>query len=96
MATPKSCRNWASSYLFELGGLDAIVFTAGIGENDKWTREEVCKGLEDFGVKIDPEKNKVRGKETLISADDSKVKVFVIPTNEELVLVREVNRKITS
>ena len=92
----KSCRNWASSYLFELGGLDTIVFTAGIGENDAWTREEVCKGLEEFGVKIDPVKNKVRGKETLISADDSKVKVFVIPTNEELVLVREVHQKVTS
>lgn len=92
----KSCRKWASSYLFELGGLDTIVFTAGIGENDAWTREEVCKGLEEFGVKIDPEKNKVRGKETLVSADDSKVKVYVIPTNEELVLVREVYRKVSA
>lgn len=92
----KSCRNWASSFLFELGGIDAISFTAGIGENDKWARAEICKGLEEFGVKIDPERNNVRGKETLISADDSKVKVYVIPTNEELVLVREVHQKVTS
>ena len=92
----KSCRKWASSFLFELGGIDAISFTAGIGENDKWARDEICKGLEEFGVKIDPERNNVRGKETLISADDSKVKVYVIPTNEELVLVREVNQKVSS
>ena len=92
----KSCRKWASSFLFELGGLDTIVFTAGIGENDAWTREAICNGLEGFGVKIDPERNKVRGKETLISADDSKVKVYIIPTNEELVLVREVYHKVTS
>jgi len=92
----KSARHWGSSFLFELGGLDMIVFTAGIGENDAWSREEICKGLEGFGVKIDPEKNKVRGKEAVISTDDSAVKVMVIPANEELVLVREVHRKVAS
>lgn len=92
----KSARHWASSYLFELGGLDTLVFTAGIGENDAWARAEICKGLEGFGVKIDPEKNKVRGKEAVISTDDSTVNVVVIPANEELVLVREVHRKVTA
>ena len=89
-----SARKWASSFLFEMGGVDAIVFTAGIGEYGTWVREAICEGLEEFGVKFDASKNSVRGKEAELSAADSKVKVFVIPANEELVLAREVYRKV--
>jgi len=90
-------RRWASSFLFDLGGLDAFVFTAGIGENGPELRASVCRGLEGFGLKIDPEKNAAcKGEEMEISTADSSVKVFVIPANEELVLAREVTRKISS
>lgn len=89
-------RRWASSFLFDLGGLDALTFTAGIGENGAPLREAICRGLEGFGVKLDPERNHAcRGTESEISADDSAVKVFVIPANEELVLAREVFRKLS-
>jgi acetate kinase len=72
-----------------MGGIDAIVFTAGIGENSDLVREAVCKDLEFLGVKFDPSKNKVRGKEAELTTPDSKVKVYVIPTNEELVIARD-------
>jgi acetate kinase len=89
-------RRWASSFLFELGGLDGFVFTAGIGENHPWLREAVCAGLEEFGLVLDHAKNEgCRGEEGEISAESSKVKVFVIPANEELVLAREVYRKVS-
>ncbi|MDR1782494.1 MAG: acetate kinase [Bacilli bacterium] len=78
------------SYFVKLGGLDAIVFTAGLGENSISFREMICEKLTDaLGVKLDKERNNVRGKETLISADDSKVKVYLIPTNEELVIAQD-------
>jgi acetate kinase len=90
-----SARKWAASYLFDLGGLDAMVFTAGIGENNPWLRAAICQELEEFGIKLDPEKNAACiAEEAEISAADSKVKIFVIPANEELVLAREVQRKI--
>ncbi|MGB6220282.1 acetate/propionate family kinase [Haloferula sp.] len=90
-------RRWASSFLFDLGGLDGLVFTAGIGENGAELRAAVCEGLEGFGLKIDSEKNAAcKGEEMEISTADSAVKVFVIPANEELVLAREVTRKISS
>ncbi len=78
-------------YMVSLGGCDAIVFTAGVGENQASHRAEICKALAFVGVKLDPEKNEamVRGKEGEISAPDSKIKVFVIPTNEELVIARD-------
>ena len=89
-------RRWASSFLFELGGLEGLVFTAGIGENNPWLREEVCGGLEELGISLDPERNEnLRGREGEISRAGAKVKVFVIPANEELVLAREVYRKIS-
>jgi len=69
-----------------------LVFTAGIGENSAATRESVCKGLEFMGVKIDPAKNNIRSKEAIVSTDDSKVKVLVVPTNEELMIARETKR----
>lgn len=89
-------RRWASSFLFPLGGLDSLVFTAGIGENNPWLRRAVCADLEDFGVHLDPTRNEAcRGTEALISTPDSPVKILVIPANEELVLAREVFRKLT-
>ena len=72
-----------------MGGADAIIFTAGVGENDKGIRAAVCEGLEYMGVKLDAEANNVRGKETVISAADSKVKVLLIPTNEELMIAMD-------
>ncbi len=92
-----SARQWAASYLFDLGGLDALVFTAGIGENNPWLREAICAGLEGFGVTLDPEKNNAcQAEEAIISTADSAVKIIVIPANEELVLAREVNRKVAT
>lgn len=78
------------SYFVQLGGLDALVFTAGLGENGVMFRELIVNKLtEALGVKIDTERNNVRGKETLISTDDSSAKVFLIPTNEELVIAQD-------
>jgi len=82
-------KKYIGAYAAAMGGLDVIVFTAGIGENSKETRSEACEGLEFLGVKIDPEKNKVRGKEAIISNNDSRVKVIVIPTNEELMIAKD-------
>ena len=72
-----------------MGGLDVIVFTAGIGENADMIREGCLKNLEFLGVYLDKEKNKQNGEIAEISKDDSKVKVFVIPTNEELMIAKE-------
>ena len=82
-------KKYIGAYAAAMGGVDAIVFTAGIGENSIETRVEVCAGLEFLGVKIDPGKNKVRGKEAIISDDNSEVKVMVIPTNEELMIAKD-------
>ncbi len=65
------------------------MFTAGVGENGYDVRENICKNLDFFGIKMDVEKNKVRGKEVDVSAADSKIKILVIPTNEELVIARD-------
>ena len=77
-----------------MNGLDAIVFTAGIGENNAQLREDVMKDMEFFGIKFDVEANKnfKRGEVNLISAPDSKVKVYMIPTNEELVIASDTER----
>ena len=77
------------SYIVAMGGADAIVFTGGIGENAGKYRAALCEKLEFMGVKLDPEKNKIRGEEVEISTPDSKIKVYVIPTNEELVIARD-------
>jgi len=82
-------KKYIGAYAAAMGGLDVIVFTAGIGENSQETRAEACEGLEFLGVKIDPEKNKVRAKEAIISNDNSRVKVMVIPTNEELMIAKD-------
>ena len=81
--------DYIAKYYVELEGCDAIVFTAGVGENSIHTRKEVIDGLKVLGIKIDEEANKVRGKEAKISSDDSSVLVYVIPTNEELMIARD-------
>ena len=87
----ESVRKFLGSYLVNLGGADAIVFTAGIGENTPDMRAAILENTEFLGIKIDDEKNKkaIRGAQMEISSDDSKIKVFVIPTNEELMIAKE-------
>lgn len=80
---------YIGSYAAAMNGVDAIVFTAGVGENAIDMRAKITAGIEYLGTKIDNEKNNVRGKEREISAPGSKVKVFIIPTNEELVIARD-------
>ncbi len=88
-----SARHWMGSYFLELNGADAIVFTAGMGEKDPAMRAAICANLENLGIVLDAEKNNsTRGKEAAIHSADSRVKIFVIPTNEELVVAREVKR----
>ena len=83
-------RKYIGSYAAAMGGVDAIVFTAGVGENSAEMRARIMDGLEDFlGTKLDPEANRIRGQETVISTPDSKVKVLVIPTNEELMIAQD-------
>jgi len=82
-------KKYIGAYAAAMGGVDVVVFTAGVGENQIGMRAEVCKGLEFLGVKFDEQKNKIRGEEAIISADDSKVKVVVIPTDEELMIATD-------
>lgn len=82
-------KKYIGSYIAVMNGVDAIVFTAGIGENSPEVREQIMEGFGFIGATIDPVANKVRGKETLISTPDSKVKVFCVPTNEELAICRD-------
>lgn len=82
-------RKYIGSYAAAMGGVDAIVFTAGLGENSVSMRDYICNGLEFLGTRIDPVRNNVRGQEQEISADGSKVKIYLIPTNEELVIARD-------
>lgn len=82
-------RKYIGAYGAAMGGVDAVVFTAGIGENSITTRENICDGLEFMGIKVDKEKNNTRGKAIDVSAEDSKVRVLVIPTNEELMIARD-------
>ena len=79
-------KKYVGAYAAAMGGVDAIIFTAGVGENDKAIRSMVCEGLEYMGVKLDAAANDVRGKESVISASDSKAKILLIPTNEELMI----------
>jgi acetate kinase len=88
-----SARHWIGSYFFEMGGADAIVFTAGIGENDFAIRSGICAGLEGLGIELDSALNaNTRATETVLSKPSSRVKLLVIPTNEELVVARETKR----
>ena len=90
----KKVADYIGSYYGYMGGADAIIFTAGIGENSSETRKAICNRLEEaFGIKIDEARNlAARGHNALISADDSKIKVLVIPTNEEIMIARDVMR----
>ena len=83
---------YIGAYTAAMNGVDAIAFTAGVGENDKAARKEICNYLGYLGVKIDDKANDVRGKNAVISAADSKVKVMLLPTNEELAIARETLR----
>jgi acetate kinase len=82
-------KKYIGAYAAAMGGVDIIVFTAGVGENQTGMRKEVCDGLEFLGVKFDEKKNAVRGEEAIISADDSAVTVCVIPTDEELMIATD-------
>jgi acetate kinase len=83
-------KKYIGAYTAALGGVDAVVFTAGVGENQTSTREKSCEGLEYLGIKIDVAKNAtVHGEEAIISTPDSKVKVVVVPTDEEIVIARD-------
>ena len=82
-------KKYIGAYAAAMNGVDIIVFTAGVGENQIGMRVDACAGLDYLGVKIDEERNNVRGKETIISADDSKVKVVLVPTDEEIVIARD-------
>ena len=92
LALDKFCyevAKYVGAYAAALNGIDVLTFTAGVGENDHVVRASVCEYLGFMGVKLDPEKNKVRGKEMLISTPDSKVQVWVVPTNEELMIAQD-------
>ena len=84
-----SVKKLIGAYAAAMGGVDAVIFTAGVGENGPDTRAAATAGLEFMGIKIDAEKNKVRGKEQDVSTDDAKVRVLVIPTNEELMIAMD-------
>lgn len=83
---------YIGQYIISLGGVDIITFTGGVGENGYETRERICKYLEFLGLKLDIEKNTMKGEERLVSTEDSKIKVYVIPTNEELMIARDTKR----
>ena len=72
-----------------MGGIDVLTFTAGVGEKGPISRKAICEQLEFLGVKIDEERNEVKGEEREISAPDSRVKIYIVPTNEELMIARE-------
>ena len=84
-------RKYIGAYLAAMNGADAIVFTGGIGENSAEVRGEICEGLSGLGIELDPERNFAHnvGREGLISVDTSRVAVYVIPTNEELLIARD-------
>lgn len=85
----KKIVDYIAAYYVELGGCDAIIFTAGLGENSISTRKQILEKLAVLGIKIDDERNDVRGKEQLITADNSKIPAYIIPTNEELMIATD-------
>jgi acetate kinase len=90
-------RHWMGAYYLQLNGADALVFTAGIGENQSGLRQAICANLEQLGIRLDPTLNaQTRAAEAVISSPESRVKIMVIPTNEELVVAREVKRLLES
>jgi len=85
-------KGYIGNYFAKLNGCDCLVFTAGVGENGIDIRSHICADLDALGIKLDVEKNNVRGKEVDVATEDSKVRIFVIPTNEELVIARDTYR----
>ena len=92
----KSIAQFIAKYAVSMGGLDVIVFTGGIGENQINIRKKICNYLKFMGVEIDEEVNNVRGEETLITKPESKIKAYIIPTNEELVIARDTKALVES
>jgi acetate kinase len=88
-------RHYLGAYLVELGGADVIVFTGGIGENRPEFRAAVCRDLEELGIVLDPQANNTAQGEAKISAPNSRVQIWVIPTNEELVVARQAAQLLT-
>ena len=80
---------YIGAYVAAMNGVDCICFTAGVGENNGVIRKQICDSLSFLGIQIDDQENSKRGEETIVSTPDSKVKVLVIPTNEELAIARE-------
>jgi acetate kinase len=85
----ESVRHYIGAYLVALGGCDVLVFTGGIGENGIGVRDQVCRNLDFAGIVIDPNKNQVRGQEVEISAVESDAQIWIVPTNEELIVARQ-------
>ncbi len=85
-------KKYLGAYMAQLGRVDAIVFTGGIGENSKTMRADIVAGMEELGLVLDIKKNDMRGEEALISTDESKIKIYVVPTNEELMIARDTLR----
>ncbi len=88
-------KSYIGAYMAEMNGCDAIVFTAGLGENGITMRKAICEGLENLGIELCDERNNVRGKDTVISKDSSKVKILLIPTNEELMIAKDTYEIVT-
>jgi acetate kinase len=86
------CRKFIGAYAAAMNGVDVVVFTAGIGENTARVRKNMVSGLEFMGIRMEPSRNNTRGKEAIISADDSKCVVMVVPTNEELAIANETEK----
>ena len=84
----RKVRFYIGAYIAEMNGVDAIAFSGGIGENDKFMRQLICNNMGNLGIKLDPIRNEART-DALLSSDDSKVKVMIITANEELVIARE-------
>jgi acetate kinase len=91
----QSVRDYVGAYLAVLNGADVVVFTGGIGENGAAVREKICRGFDYCGLKLDPQRNGARGTEATISADDSRIRIMTIPTNEELILARQTREVLT-
>lgn len=88
-------RHYLGAFLVDLGGADAIVFTGGIGENSAKIREEVCRDLDWFGIALDPKRNQAANGETVVSSDSSRVSIWTLPTNEEIVVARQAKELLT-
>ena len=80
---------YIAKFIVTLNGVDVITFAGGIGENGFEERQRICNYLECFGIRLDKKKNEIRGEEALISAEDSKVRIYIVPTNEEIIIAKD-------